>query len=168
LKIKKHNSMENNRAKYKQIKINWWVFILFGGIHVWVIFAYIHQWGSRSMDETGFIIMSIIWIFVYIFIGRSKVIINDNQVVFRSDVWIPIKIPIVNIKSVSVKQVSWINLYIPEKNTEKLYFGFVKQAIGKAENEYKKYQAKTLSEVEKAYLESIKDVQKVVENKKTQ
>jgi hypothetical protein len=33
------------------------------------------------------------------------------------------------------------------------------QAINKAENEYRKYQAKTLSEVEKAYLESIKNVQ---------
>jgi len=39
------------------------------------------------------------------------------------------------------------------------------QAISKAETEYKKYQAKTLSEVEKAYLESIKDVNKIVDNK---
>lgn len=39
------------------------------------------------------------------------------------------------------------------------------QAIGKAENEYKKYQAKTLSEVEKAYLESIKNVQKKINDK---
>jgi hypothetical protein len=34
------------------------------------------------------------------------------------------------------------------------------KAIDKAATEYKKYQAKTLSEVEKAYLESIKNVQK--------
>jgi len=39
------------------------------------------------------------------------------------------------------------------------------QAVSKAENEYRKYQAKTLSEVEKAYLESIKNVQKIVDNK---
>ena len=39
------------------------------------------------------------------------------------------------------------------------------QAQNKAENEYKKYQAKTLSEVEKAYLETIKNVQKSVDNK---
>jgi hypothetical protein len=38
------------------------------------------------------------------------------------------------------------------------------QAVNKAENEYKKYQAKTLSEVEKAYLETIKNVQKIVDN----
>ena len=39
------------------------------------------------------------------------------------------------------------------------------QAVSKAENEYKKYQAKTLSEVEKAYLNTIKNVQKVIDNK---
>ncbi|MCF7871621.1 virulence RhuM family protein [Candidatus Woesearchaeota archaeon] len=37
-----------------------------------------------------------------------------------------------------------------------------KKAVEKAEKEYKKYQVKTLSPVEKAYLESIKDVQKKV------
>ena len=37
------------------------------------------------------------------------------------------------------------------------------QAVNKAVNEYKKYQAKTLSEVEKSYLESIKNVQKAVD-----
>lgn len=39
------------------------------------------------------------------------------------------------------------------------------KAIEKAEQEYKKYQVKTLSPVEKAYLESIKQVQKDVEQK---
>jgi len=39
------------------------------------------------------------------------------------------------------------------------------QAVDKAENEYRKYQARTLSEVEKAYLESIKTVNKTVEDK---
>ena len=38
------------------------------------------------------------------------------------------------------------------------------EAVNKAENEYKKYQAKTLSEVEKAYLESIKNVQKEIDS----
>ena len=39
------------------------------------------------------------------------------------------------------------------------------KAIDKAELEYKKYQAKTLSEVEKSYLDTIKTIQKKVENK---
>lgn len=41
-----------------------------------------------------------------------------------------------------------------------------KKAIEKAENEYKKFQAKTLSPVEKAYLESIKLLEKKVKNNK--
>ena len=40
-----------------------------------------------------------------------------------------------------------------------------KKAIEKAENEYKKYQIKTLSVVEKAYLENIKLLEKKVEKK---
>jgi len=40
-----------------------------------------------------------------------------------------------------------------------------KKAIEKAENEYRKYQVKTLSPVETAYLETIKTVQKKVEKK---
>ena len=40
-----------------------------------------------------------------------------------------------------------------------------KQAIEKAEGEYRKYQAKTLSPVEEAYLESVKLLQKKVEEK---
>ena len=39
------------------------------------------------------------------------------------------------------------------------------QAMGKADVEYRKYQAKTLSEVEIAYLENLKTVQKKLENK---
>jgi hypothetical protein len=40
------------------------------------------------------------------------------------------------------------------------------QAVEKALAEYKKYQVKTLSPVEKAYLETIKEVQKKIKNKK--
>ncbi|MFH1188107.1 MAG: RhuM family protein, partial [bacterium] len=40
-----------------------------------------------------------------------------------------------------------------------------KKAIEKAEKEYRKFQAKTLSSVEKAYLESIKLLEKKVEKK---
>ena len=39
------------------------------------------------------------------------------------------------------------------------------KAVEKAKGEYKKYQAKTLSEVEKAYLDTIKTVQKKIEKK---
>lgn len=42
------------------------------------------------------------------------------------------------------------------------------QALEKAETEYKKYQIKTLSPVEEAYLDTIKKINKKVENKKKQ
>ena len=41
------------------------------------------------------------------------------------------------------------------------------KAIEKAENEYRKYQNKTLSPVEGAYLENIKALEKKFKNKKT-
>ena len=41
------------------------------------------------------------------------------------------------------------------------------EAIKKAEKEYKKYQAKTLSPVEKDYLEVVKNIQKKIKNKKS-
>ena len=40
------------------------------------------------------------------------------------------------------------------------------QAIEKAKTEYKKYQAKTLSPIEKAYLENLKALQKKIDKKK--
>ena len=73
--------MENNQATYKRIIINfiinWWRFIIFIGFfigcHVWMIFAYIYQWGMNPMDIGGLIFMSIIWISIYILIVRRLV-----------------------------------------------------------------------------------------------
>ena len=39
------------------------------------------------------------------------------------------------------------------------------KAIDKATSEYRKYQQKTLSDVEKAYLESLKEVRQITEEK---
>ena len=94
----------NIHATYKRVKINWWVFILFGGLYVLMIFAYIHQWGDKPIDKSGLIHISIIFLFVCLFIGRFKVIINDKYAIFRSDIWIPVKIPISMIEGVSVKK----------------------------------------------------------------
>jgi len=119
--------MENNSITYKRVKINWWLILIFAGFYVWMIFTYIHQWGNNPLDKAGLIIMSVIWTFVYIGIGRFKVIIDDNHVVFRSDVWIPVKIPFAKIKSVSVEQVAL--MYFGEKNTERYSFDLVKRAV---------------------------------------
>ena len=130
--------MKNNRETYKRVKINWWLILLFlgvnGGLCVWMIFAYIHQWGNNPIPNKTFLTVSVT-IFVLativplIFVWRFKVTIDDKFVIFKVSLAMHIKISIVNIKNVSVKQVSWTNLYISEKNTEKFYFGFVKQAV---------------------------------------
>jgi len=117
----------NNQTSYKRVKINWWIIILFGGFHVWMIFAYIHQWGNNPLNKSGFIIMSIIWFFVYIFLGRFEVIIDDNYAVFRSDVWVPVIIPIAMIKNVSIKRFGLMEF--PENNIVKYQFNFVRQAV---------------------------------------
>ena len=114
----------NNQSTYKRVKINWWVFIIFGGIHAWMIFAYIRQWGNNPIDKVGLIILSIIWIFVYSFIGRFKVIIDENYAIFRTDLWIPVKIPILMIKKICVKPISLMDLYKPDSITRKYQFDF--------------------------------------------
>ena len=40
------------------------------------------------------------------------------------------------------------------------------EAIEKARNEYKKYQAKTISPIEEEYLHSLKEIEKSIKNKK--
>ena len=122
----------NNGITYKKVKINWWVFIFFGGFFVFMIFAYIHKWGNNPLKKPDLILVSIIWLFIFIFLGRFKVIINDKYVIFRSDIWIPVKIPISMIKSVSegeapfVSMIMYIssNACIKEKNTVKYFFDF--------------------------------------------
>ncbi len=39
------------------------------------------------------------------------------------------------------------------------------QALEKAEKEYKKYQVKTLTSIEKAYLQSLKEIEKAISKK---
>jgi len=69
-----------NRAVYKQVKnfiINWWIFLIVVGMivgfHVWMIFAYLHQWGNNPIDRGGLIFLSLIWFFIYIIIGRKLI-----------------------------------------------------------------------------------------------
>ena len=185
-----------DRAIYKRVKINWWIILLFVGINVWMIFAYIHQWGnnpidktgllfistaiwvmffvctprfkmiiddksvilfkvnwwliliivglyvfvifsyinqsgsSRSISMTGFVIMTIIWIFVLFLGGRFKVIIgryNSNFSHRGPDFWSPIKIPIVNVTNVSIKQIGLIK--ISGKCIDNYIIDFVKQNV---------------------------------------
>ena len=92
----------NGQTTYKRTKINWWIIIFFIGLYVWMIFAYIHQWGNSPVDKAALVIFTIINIVVILCLGRIKVIIDDKFVVYRSDIWIPVRIPIMQIKSVSL------------------------------------------------------------------
>ena len=135
--------MEHNIITYKRIKAKRWVIILFGGFHVWMIFAYIHQWGSRPLPLSGLFIMSIIWIFIYIVIGWRKEVIDDKSVIFRSGLPLYNEIAILKIKDVNVENVSILNvmywsigmLYsynhinMGIKFPEKYSFDFVKQTV---------------------------------------
>ena len=105
--------MENNYIAYKRVKINWWIIILFGGIIVLMIPAYIYQFGDNPLDKAGLIKASLVSIFVCVFLGRFKVIVNDNFAVFRSDIWVPLKIPISMIENISLKKVSMMGMGIP-------------------------------------------------------
>ena len=137
----------NNIPTYKRVKINWWIIILFGGTHVLMLLSYIHQWGSRpfSMSEliVMFIIMSIIWIFIYMLLGWRKVMIDDKFVIFRSGFPLYNKIEIAQIKDISIVNVNILNvmywnwgmmysdtgMLIGMKFPEKYSFDLVKQTV---------------------------------------
>ena len=123
--------MKNNITTYKRVKINWLIFLILGGFHAWLIFAYILQWGNNPIDKTGLIVMSIIWGFTYILIGRFKVIIDDNLVIIKMDWYTFFKIPIAKIKSVNIERLKWAFLggVYYGKNLERFHFDFVKQTV---------------------------------------
>ena len=138
--------MENNIRTYNRDKSNMWVALIFGGSHVLMLLSYIHQWGTKPLNALGFIIISIFWIFIYIFLGWRKVMICDKFVIFKQYLPRYNKIEIVQIKDVSVLNVSilnvlyWnmgmfgnmygdINTYMNMKFPEKYSFDFVKQTL---------------------------------------
>ena len=114
------------------IKVNWWFILIIVGFYVLVVFSYINQLSgsSRSISMTGFIIMTIIWILILFLGGRFKVIINRYNSNFSHrgpDFWSPIKIPIVDINNVSVKQIGLIK--ISGKWIDSYIIDFVKQNV---------------------------------------
>jgi len=165
-----------NRATYKRVKINWWLILPMSGLYVWMIFSLNNGFVSKS----SLIFAGISYIVFFLYVGRFKVIIDDNFVVFRSDVpnymtkipmtdislvkikifsifgyrssiWRPVEIPIVDIKNVSVERVGLMKMGDEEKNVTKTYFDFVKQAIS--------IQMKN----DEIYMIAIKDAEKIKE-----
>ena len=102
----------NNKATYKRVKNHWWIFPIFTGYIVWMIFAYIHQWGINPISKAGLIIFPIIFIlFGLTFMPRYKLIINDNFAIFHFNNSDDVKISISMIKNVTVKQVVIMEFY---------------------------------------------------------
>ena len=118
--------MENNYITYKRVKINWWPFILFAYVNVRIIY----QFGTNPMDNPinmkGLIAVNTILVLGCVFVGRFKVIIDDNFAVFRTDVLIPIKISIFMIDKVSIMQNRRSRLvYIPFSNVKGYQFDYL-------------------------------------------
>ena len=118
-----------------------------------MIFAYIHQWGSNPIDKKGLVIFFLIFSTILVCMGRFKVIIDDESAVFRSDVWIPVRIPIVQIKSVSIVKPSYF------KSTKKTRFYIFDYSADYSA----KYTICIQLKNDKTYLISIKDAERIKE-----
>jgi ABC-type uncharacterized transport system permease subunit len=130
----------NKQEVYKRIKINWWIILILIGVLagalVHMTFSYIHQWGNRPLDKTGFIIsgtiMAVVFIGSGLFGGRFIVKIDDKFVIFRTDFYIFCKIPIAQIKNINIERLDrvWLGgAFFSGKYTERIHFDFVRQAV---------------------------------------
>jgi hypothetical protein len=114
--------MKNNQEVYKRVNINWVIIVVSGGFQILLIFLYIHQLGNNPISKQGLILTFMLWGFVSIYYGRIKTIIDDNFVIFRSDVWVHLKIPIASVKNVRLKQFGEVEF--PNKKTKKHQFDY--------------------------------------------
>ena len=131
----------SSKLTYKRVKINWVIILILAGTYLHMIFAYIYQWGNSPMDKAGLIFFGIIWIAVWFLCGRFKLTIDDKLVIFKSDLWTPIKINFKQIKNVSVVNVSlWGKM---NAKFERYYFDFVRRAVNIQLKNGKTYQIAT-------------------------
>ena len=126
----------NNRTTYKSIKIHLWVILFLWVIYVWMIFAYIHQWGNNPVDKAGLIILTIIWIACSVLVLSMRFIltIDDKYVVitFGSLSGGEIKIHISQIEDVSVGIMSfrtYLKAGMEFYKGTKYQFDFTRQAV---------------------------------------
>ena len=105
--------MENNNILYKRVKNHWWIFLLFAGCFVWMIFAYIHQWGNNPPTKASLIIIAIIFVTALMLFhpGRFVFTIDNEFVSFKSAYWGRVKIHITQIKDVNVEKMSFFKMY---------------------------------------------------------
>ena len=125
----------NNQTTYIRTKISKaFIFstVIFIAIYVWIIFAYIYQWGNRPISTTGFIIFTVIWwihlLPIWLLGGRYKIIIDNDHIVFRSIAYTYMKIRLTDISRIGVQKVPFSKMMNLSGSTD-AYFDFVKQAI---------------------------------------
>ena len=109
------------------------VSVIFIAVYVWIIFAYIYQWGNNPISTTGFIIVTVIWwihwLPVWLLSGRIKMIIDNDYITFRAQAYTYAKIRLTHIVRVGVKEVPLSKMINYSFEMENAYFDFVKQAI---------------------------------------
>jgi hypothetical protein len=125
--------MIDNRV-YKRVKIHWWVIIILMGFVVWMIFAYIHQWGNNPVDKAGLVIFSIMFVgsSILIFTERYILTIDDKFVFFKfgSSSGCAIKIHITQIEDVRLEEWSFRTCLKALRPRGTHYsFDFTRQAI---------------------------------------
>ena len=122
--------MKNNQTIFRG-KIHWWVLLILWVIYVWMIFAYIHQWGNNPVNKAALIILSVIWISISVLFFAERFILTIDDkffVISGSSYWASVKIHITQIKDVSVGNVS-IKMYA-SYNTGLVYpFDFTRKTV---------------------------------------
>ena len=102
----------NSQTKYSG-NIHWWIILILWGFYVYMIFAYIYQWGNNPVNKASLINVGVIWITisVLIFDNRFVLTIDNVFVKFKSASWGRVKIHITQIKDVSVVKMSFFKIY---------------------------------------------------------
>ena len=100
--------------------------------YVWMIFAYIYQWGNKPIPSvTWLVVFGIFYFSPLLLIWRSQLIINSNYVIFRMGIWNWKKIPITSVWNVRVNKSSFSEMSGSNirRKTTSAYFDFVAQTI---------------------------------------
>jgi hypothetical protein len=125
----------SNQTTYIRTKIGEafiFVSITFIAFYVFIIFAYIHQWGNNPISRTGLTIFTVIWFIhlipVWLLGGRYKMIIDNDYLIFRAKMYTYAKIRLTDISRIGVQKVPFSKMMNLSGSTD-AYFDFVKETI---------------------------------------
>ena len=125
----------SNQPTYIRTKISeafTFTTITFIAFYVFIVFAYIYQWGNNPISRNGLIFFTVIWfvhlIPVWLLGGRYKIIIDNDYIIFRATAYTYAKIRLIDISRIGVQKVPFSKMMNLSGSTD-AYFDFVKQAI---------------------------------------